>query len=271
MTVPSEPQAGTQAGSQASPGGRQDLDLLNMPLDGIVHYWVSLHKSLEPHRKLRNGQRQLQEESQLTAEPLSRFLLELLMSELETPDLRRLGQARVELLLDAAARRLQLMRVALLDMVTAENPRKTVAKMSAQYPVVPIEEEKAFSLAQQLVALAGTPNWEAKAHYFSVDHRQKDDKLMVALLFHVAWCRREGKMAMRQFLPHLHSIFFHQGLTLVIDGFDGPFLRKRLKVHQAAIMADARRKAACSLELACAIKQRLPHEQAQSIARTWLL
>lgn len=255
----------------AAPGApRRDFDLLDIPLEGVTAYWLSLHKLLEPHKKLKNAQRQIQDEAQYTTEPLVRYLLEVLVSDLDTPDMRRLGQARADMLLDGVARRLQLMRVALMDMATAENPRRTLAKMTAQHAMPLIDEEKAFSLAQQLLGVAATPGWEAKVHYFAVDHRIKDEKLLVALLFHAAWARREGKMAARQFLPHLHSVFFQQGLALVIDGFDAPFLRKRLKVHQAAIMADARRKTACSLELACAIKQRLPYDTAFTMAKAWL-
>ncbi|MCA1944689.1 MAG: hypothetical protein LDL30_05320 [Desulfovibrio sp.] len=260
----------TPADGPATGTPRRDFDLLDIPLEGVAAYWLSLHKLLEPHKKLKNAQRQVQDEAQYTTEPLVRYLLEALVSDMDVPDMRRLGQARADMLLDTVARRLQLMRVALLDMATAENPRRTLAKMTAQHAAPLIDEEKAFSLAQQLLGLAASPGWEAKAHYFAVDHRLKDDKLMVALLFHAAWTRREGKMAARQFLPHLSSVFFQQGLALVIDGFDAPFLRKRLKVHQAAIMADARRKAACSLELACAIKHRLPYEVVFTMAKAWL-
>ncbi len=264
MSSPAAPDDTTDAAP------RRDFDMLDIPMEGVAAYWLSLHKLLESHKKLRSAGKQIANEAQYTTEPLVRFLLDALASDMETKDLRRLGNARTEMLMDAVARRLQLMRVTLMDMATAENPRKSLAKMTALHPTAIIDEEKAFSLAQQLVSLASDGNWEDKAHYYHVDHRLKDDKLIVSLLFHVTWSRREGKLASRQFLPHIHSTFFNQGLALVIDGFDAPFLRKRLKVHQAAILTDAQRKMACSVELAAAINARLPYDTAFTMAKAWL-
>lgn len=249
---------------------RRDFDILDIPMEGVAAYWLSLHKLLEPNKKLRNASKQISKEAEYTTEPLVRFLLDGLANEMEPKDMRRLGEARAAMLLEATASRLRLMRVTLMDMATAENPRKTLSKLTAHHPTPVIEEETAFTLAQQLVSLASDEDWGAKAHYFQVDHRLKDDKLIVALLFHALWVRREGRHAARQFLPHVHSVFFQQGLSLYIDGFEAPFLRKRLKVHQAAILANAGRKMACSVELATAITRRLPYEVTFSMAKAWL-
>lgn len=254
----------------APPEIRRDFDMVDIPMAGVAAYWLALHKLLGVTRKSRFSPAALADEAAHTSEPLTRLLLELLGAELEPADLRRLALARREMHLEALARKLALMRVSLLDMATGENPRKTLAKMTAHFTAPPLDEDKAFGYAQQLVALASSKDWSAKASYFNVEHRLKDDKLLVALLFHASWVRREGKTACRPFFPHIRSQFYLQGLALVSDGFDAPFLRKRLKVHQQALLADVMRKQDCAIELAEGIKRRWSHETCFTAAKAWL-
>lgn len=244
---------------------QRDFDIVEIPLEGVAAYWLSIKKLVEGKRNFK----MLVDEASYTTEPFIKFLLECINAD--TPEERTLQLASVkrDCMLNDLARKFDLMRMALLDMATAENPRKTLAKMTAQYATAPLNEEKAFAYAQELVQNAGDSLAE-KGKFYNVDHRMRDDRLMVTLLFYVIWSRREGKIGCEHFLEFINSNYFTDGLALVIDGFDAPFVRKRLQVHKGAILAETRLKMEMSAEMCIAVRHKLPYDDVFRIARCYL-
>jgi hypothetical protein len=243
---------------------QRDFDLVEIPLEGVAAYWLSLKKLVDGKRNFKA----LEEEAEYTSEPYVQYLLHIGFGKLAEGQVRHLAGIRREAMLEELARKLDLMRMALLDMAAGDNPRKTLAKMTARFHRPPLNEEKAFQFAQELMKLAGSNT--DKTSYFVVGHRLRPDKLMVVLLFYVLWARREGKMACQPFLQHVGSQFFGDGMALVIDGFDAPFVRKRLRVHRDAILADVRRKMEMSTEMCLGVRNKLTYDDTFSIAKAYM-
>lgn len=246
---------------------KKDFDLVLVPMEGVVAYWLSLSKLLGTARKVA---KQVGEEAQYTSEPFIHHLLEVAFSDAPEPFVRRLGQAKRDALLDSLGRKLDLMRMSILDIVAAENPRKTLAKMTAQYTFPPLNEEKAFRYVQDLAAMAEKDPAE-RAEYFNVDHRLKVEQLIVVLLFYVLWSRREGKRNLARFSKLITTPFYRDGLALVVDGFDGPFVRKRLQAHRQSILADVGMKMDASLEMALAIRNRMEYERVFEVGKSFMV
>ncbi|MBG0776312.1 MAG: hypothetical protein H0S85_07720 [Desulfovibrionaceae bacterium] len=242
----------------------RNIDLVEMPLEGLAAYWLSL-KKLVGKRNIKA----LAEEAEYTPEPFVRYLLEACLSNLDAERFAAAAQARRQTCLDGLAVRLDLMRMALLDIAVAENPRKTLAKMTAQFDRTPLTEQEAFRLAQELAKVPADPKADHSV-YFNVDHHIKPDQLMVTLLFYVMLARREGREACQGYFRFVNSSFFVDGLSLVIDGFDAPLVRKRMRVHRDAILAAVGRKADLSICMCRALRDRLEYEDMFTLAKAWM-
>ncbi len=244
---------------------QRDFDLLDIPMEGVAAYWLSL-KQL--HTGKRNAQLLL-EEAAYTTEPYVKYLLETAFSSLDDTRIRDLAAAKAETLLTELGRKLDLMRLALLDIAATENPRKSLAKMTAKFAAPPLREEQAFQLAQELAQVAGeTPN--ERSRYVNVSHRLRPDKLIVVLLFYVIWSRHQGKIGCEPLLQHIDSAFFADGLSLAIDGFDAPFLRKRLRVHRDSILAETHSKMRMAAAMCLGIRAKLSYEEIFHIAKAYM-
>ncbi len=262
--------AGNKGGTTLGMEMQRDIDIVEIPLEGVAAYWLSLKKLVDGKRSFKL----LEEEAAYTSEPYIKYLLDIVFSLDNEHTAARLASIKRDVLLTVLCRKLDLMRMALLDVATGENPRKTLAKMTAQYANPPLNEENAFRLAQELVQHAssnGSSKDAGNVAYYNVDHKLKDDRLMVALLFYQLWSRREGKMACQPFLEHIRSSFFCDGLALVIDGFDAPFIRKRLRTHRDVILAETRVKMDMCLELSLTIRQKTLYEDVFRVARAFLI
>jgi flagellar motor component MotA len=183
--------------------------------------------------------------------------------------IRLLATAREETVLSELERRYDLMRIALMDIAQGENPRKSMAKMAARFPRCPLTEQRALSLAHELLKLMSERE-AVQDRYFDVSHRQQDDKLMVTLLFYVLLARQQGKDACQPYLPVITSTYFVDGLALVIDGMDAPFVRKWLREHKMVLLRDVQDKMRMSTELCLGIRDRLDYEDVFRIARSWM-
>jgi len=241
-----------------------DFDIVEIPLEGIAAYWLSLKKLVEGKKNFKV----LEPEVEHTSEPYIAHLLEALCTNMEDGTARHLAKVKREALLAALQRKLDLMRMTLLDILASENPRKTLAKMAAQYATAPVNEEKAFQLVQEMVRQAQNPG--ERPLIFNVDHKLKPEQLIVVLLFYVSWARKGGKMTCQPFLEFIRSEFFNDGLALVIDGFDGPFVRKRLRVHRDAILAEARLKMEMSADMSRAIRDKFSYEDVFRVAKAYM-
>ncbi len=245
---------------------QRDFDIIEIPLEGVAAYWLSIKKLVDEKRSFKP----LREEADYTSEPYIKYLLDVVFSKLSIARTQDLATLKRNATLEELSRKINLMRISLMDIAMGENPRKSLAKMTAQYARAALNEEKAFELVQELVRQAQKNPAETPA-FFSIDHRQKPEQLMVSLLFYVFWSRRKGKFACQPLLELVSSAVFHDGLSLVIDGFDAPFVRKRLKIHKAVLLQDAQIKMEISEKMSIAIREKLSYEDVFRIAKAYLV
>lgn len=244
---------------------QNDFDILDLPLEGVAAYWLSLKKLVGSKRNFKI----LEEEAAYTTEPYVRHLLDVGFCGFSADRVRNLATAKADTLLYEFGRRFNLMRIAILDVSTSENPHRTLAKLQAQFSIPPVTEEKAMMLSQELLKLV--PEHKAgQERFFDVGHKSQDDKLVVTLLFYVLLSRHESKAGCQPLLAYVSSRFFREGLAMVIDGFDAPFVRKWLKEHKKVVLEDARRKMQMSTEMCIAISSRLDYEDVYRIARSYM-
>lgn len=249
---------------------QRDFDMLEIPAEGVAAYWLSIKKLLGNKGSVNKA---VEEEASYTSEPFVRFLLDTAFSRIPEDTVRRISIIKRDNLLAEWGLRFNLMRLALLDMASSENPARTLSRMTAHFSRTPIAEEKAFQLAQDLLKIAlgkAKAKPEEFPRFFSVDHRLQSDKLLVVLLFYAVLNRREGKTACQPLLEHVRSPLFRDGLGLVRDGFDGDYLRERLRVHRETLLAEARLKMDMSLEMSMAIRNRLSYDDVFRVARAFL-
>lgn len=245
---------------------QRDFDIIEIPLEGVAAYWLSIKKLVDEKRSFKP----LGEEADYTSEPYIKHLLDVVFSKLPLARVQELAELKRAAMLEEFTRKINLMRISLMDIATGENPRKSLAKMTAQYARASLNEEKAFELVQELVRQAQKNPGETPS-FFSIDHRQKPEQLMVSLLFYVFWSRRKGKFACQPLLELVTSAIFHDGLSLVIDGFDAPFVRKRLKIHKQALLQDARVKMELSEKMSIAIREKYSYEDVFRTAKAYLV
>lgn len=242
---------------------QRDIDLMGMPLEGVVAYWLSLKKLVGGSRSFKS----LGQEAEFTPEPFVRHLLELAFaSHLDTSRVRELAFTKGEVLADTLDRRFDLMRIAVMDVASGENPHRTLARMGARFLTLPVEADRALAYAQELLRLALEK--EASEPFFNVHHRQNDDKLLVTLLFYVMLARHHGRIACRPFVPHMGARFFGDALALVVDGFDAPFVRKWMKRHKQVFLDELRGKVRVSVDLCLGIRDRLDYDDLFRVARS---
>lgn len=245
--------------------GPREIDLMGMPLEGVVAYWLSLKKLVGNSRNFKG----LSQEAEFTPEPFVRHLLELAFaSHFDDARVRELALVKGSVLCNAFDRRFDLMRVAVMDVASGENPHRTFARMAARFRTLPIEAEKALAYGQELLRLALEK--EASEPFFNVHHRQQDDKLVVTLLFYVMLARHHGRIACRPFIEHMGSRFFGDGLALVVDGFDAPFVRKWMKRHKQVLLDDMQHKVRASIELCLGIRSRQGYDDLFRVARSYM-
>src|SRR6056297_188985 len=97
----------------------KDFDLVEMPLEGVIAYWLSLKKILSGKKT----KEILQKEQEQTAEPFVRYLLGILDSGLDTEEVLKFGRIKKQTILKDLQRKLDLMAISLLGMATNENPQ----------------------------------------------------------------------------------------------------------------------------------------------------
>lgn len=245
----------------------RDMDLTELPLEGVAAYWLSLKKLVGSKKSFKD----LEKEAEYTNEPYIGYLLDTVFGELGEERVRHLAGLRQQVLLADLGRKMDLMRLAVMDIAANENPRKTLAKMTAKYDVPPLNEEKAMAMLQELTKTASNrKSAAANARLFNAHHRLKDEQLMVMLLFYVNWSRREGKIGCEPFLEFIGSEFFADGLAMVVDGFDTPFVRKRLRVHRDSILRSTAMKMEMSLEMCLGIRNRYSYDDLFRVAKAFM-
>ncbi len=240
------------------------LDFLHLPLDGVAAYWLSLRKLVGNARNLKA----LEEEAQYVAEPFVRHLLDMALASFPLPRFTQLADVCAASELARLDRQLDLMRITVLDVAQSENPLRTLARMTACFPTPLEEPEQILEEAQSRVNK--TENRKTAREFYVLGHRQQDAALCTTLLFYAVLARRHGKPAIRPFLAQAESQFFADGMALVVDGFDVPFVRKWMKKFKATLLADMGRKMTLSTQLCMAIQERQPYEELRCLVRSYL-
>ena len=143
-----------------------------------------------------------------------------------------------------------------------------MARITANFPAPIADPEGILEAGQSHLAAAlnGTLAPEA----YRIDHHMTDEALATTLLFYVTLARRHGKAACRNFLPQEGSLFFTDALSLVVDGFDAPFIRKWMKKYKSVLLEDLRRKIDLSTDMCAAIQDRVPLEEMRFLVRSYI-
>lgn len=240
------------------------VTFLYMPIGGIAAYWLSLRKLLGNSRNMRA----LEAEARFIAEPFVRHLLDMLMSRISPARCRQLAETCGRSEIGRLDRQFDLMRVAIMDMATGENPLRTLVRLTARFPA-PITDPEAMLEAAQ-AHLENALNGSLSPELCRIDHNMSDETLATTLLFYATLCRRHGKAACRPFLPQEGSVFFTDALSLVVDGFDAPFIRKWMKRFKTTVLDDMQRKISLSIDMCLAVQERVPFEEIRFLVRSYV-
>jgi hypothetical protein len=243
----------------------QELDILEMPVEGLAAYWLSIKKIMDA----RKGRDILDEEIAATSEPYILHLLETVFSSLDVPLVRRLAKARQDIITGDYRTKIDLMRLAVYAIASGENPRVTLVRMDSKFAHPLMTEDRAFDMATAMFD-ALKPRGVDLDILLSVDHKLKADRLLVKLLFFVMYARREGRQNLDRFIPHLGSRFFSEGVSLAIDNFEADFLANHLESIRDQVMIETGRKMDMALEMALAIRNKTAYDDIFRIARTYM-
>lgn len=242
-----------------------DFDILEMPVQGLAAYWLSLKKLIDSKK----GKRIISEEMEHATEPFIRHLLDIVFSPMPGQKIRILAANKKGLILGHYRRKLTMMASTCLAMAKKENPRITFIRMLASYPTAPIGEAKAFEMAQAIQSGLNDPASDEKI-LLSVDHKLKPDQLVVKLLYYLIRTRRDGLSSLDKLIPMVGSVYFQEGLALVHDGFDPRFIKNHLESLRMEILTETRRKMDMSLEMSMGIRSKLSYDHIFSIARSFM-
>ncbi|WP_461210714.1 hypothetical protein [Desulfocurvus sp. DL9XJH121] len=242
---------------------QRDVNLLEMPLEGIAAYWLSLRKVMGPKLQPKT----LEEEVVNTQEPFIKYLLEMFSSGVTDAELRRLCQVRQDTAVRELRLKLAMMREALTVIASAENPRKALMRMGAYLAEPSLTEESATKMALDMVRMAEKSK---DGYVVTVEPSLSPEQLLVKLLFYVLWARREGKAGLEPFAENGRCRFFNQGLGMVVDGFERSFVRGCLDIAEAEILDTASRKMALSVDMVLALRAKLSYEDMFRAVRAYL-
>lgn len=245
---------------------QHELDILEMPVEALAAYWLSIKKLLDTKR----DKALLAAEMDNTSERLIRLLLESTVFGMDQDLVRRLAQAKSQVLVSEARRRLEMIRQTLTGIASGENPRLTFIRLSGLMGGSPVTEKRAFELAYGLISTVGEKDADLPV-LLTVDHKQKDDRLAVKLLFYALAARRNGKQTLNEYLPHLKPGYFSEGLSLAADGFDAPFVAHHLADLRDAALISARRKMRMAIEMCMAVRAGLSYDDVFRVARAFMV
>jgi hypothetical protein len=251
---------------RAQSAAQTELDILEMPMDALAAYWLSIKKLLDAKR----DKTLLAAEQENTNERLIRHLLDVAVSGLDPELSRRLTRAKIRALLAESRRRFEMIRQTLFAVALGENPRLTYIRLVGLMGGSPVTEKRAFELSYGLMATVGEKDANLPM-LLCVDHKQKDDRLAVKLLFYALAARRNGKQALNEYLPHLRPGYFAEGLSLAADGFDAEFVSRHMQDLRDAILAQARRKMDMATEMCLAIRAQLAYDDVFRVARSFMV
>ncbi|MFP4168210.1 MAG: hypothetical protein ACLFSY_05095 [Desulfonatronovibrionaceae bacterium] len=244
----------------------RDFDIVEMPLEGVIAYWLSLKKILSGKRT----KDILQKEQDRTTEPFIRHLLGLLDSGLETKEISKFGRIKKQTLLKDLQRKLDLMAISLLGMATNENPQMVLIRIISKFPISPIYEKKVFEAAQNIIRTAEQKEADMD-RFFNVDHRLRLERLIINLIVYNMLERRKGTQALSDYMGYLRSFYYAEGLSLLIDGFEYDFIKHRLNLQKNEIVELTATKMNLSLNLCAALHSGRSYADMQKMAASYNL
>jgi len=255
----------SQKNGADQPSAQDELDILEMPVEALAAYWLSIKKLLDTKR----DKTLLAAELENTSERFIRHLLDAAVSGLDQDLIRRLSRAKAQGLLAESHRRFEMISVALCGIAQGENPRLTFIRLSGLMGGSPVTEKRAFELAYGLMSTVGEKDADLPV-LLCVDHKQKDDRLAIKMLFYALSARRNGKQTLNEYLPHLRPGYFTEGLSLAADGFDTAFITLHLVALRNAALSQARRKMDMATEMCLAIRAQLTYDDVFRVARAFM-
>lgn len=241
-----------------------DIDLTQLDSPGVAAFWLALKKVVGNSKNFKS----LVQEAEYVSDPFVRHLMSTAFGDMEEIRIRILAKAKADTMLADTGRRFNLMRICLLDMLNLENPHRTLAKMMAHYTQTPMFGENVLKHAQTLLRI-NPEDKDAELH-LNISDRMADDNLIARLIFYTILVRHKDKMACQRYYPLITSRFFRDGLALLIDGFEEPFVRRWLRVHRQTTIDDVSHKMQMCTELALGIRARYEYDDLQNIARAFL-
>ncbi|ACU91207.1 hypothetical protein [Desulfomicrobium baculatum] len=254
---------GASAKSLTAP---KEFDLMEMPLEGVAAFWLSVKKTMDSKKK---GDEFLLEEAKHTREPHVRFLLELAASSFSAKRCEELAQVRKKNILAELHRKYVLMAIGLLGIVSKENPQKVMIRFLSKFHIAPIFEKQVFEVAQLM--LKNLDNAELnKAKFLNIDHKLKIEALIINLIFYCMLARRNGVEYLIAFQEYISSQYFKDGLMLINDGFDYDFVKFRLNLVKKEIIEATEMKMDLSMQMMSALKSGTPFADLYLIAKAFL-
>ncbi len=248
--------------SAKTPPNIKDFDLLEIPIEGVAAYWLSLRKVL----KTKKAVKVLQEEADYTSEPYIKHLLNLLLSSLDDAQLRKFSEVKKETIIKDLQRKLVLISIGLLGVAANENPQQVLIRIISKFSITPVVERHIFQAAQDIL---DTPSGTGSV--VDVDHRMSLEQLITHLIFYCMLSRRKGREACAPYVAHVRSAYFTEGLSLILDGFAQDFVKHRLNLQKDEILYETRRKMDMALELCLALKHNMDYEDMFKMANSYLL
>jgi hypothetical protein len=244
----------------------QDFDLLEIPLEGLAAYWLSLKKASAGKR----GPKTLQEELSTMEEPFMRHLLEIGFSSFNGEQIRRFAGIKKETILSDLRRKLYLMLIALMGIYNKENPQQILIRIISRFPISPVLEKEVFDQAQEMLQthLHGGVVDPRKT---SLRHAMDAQSLIVSLIFYCMLARRRGVEDCGPLIPVLRSPLFSEGLSLIIDKFEYDFIKHRLNLQKNEILQDTQIKMDMAMELCIAIREDMAYEDLLKITHSFML
>ncbi len=244
-----------------------EFDMVDMPLEGVAAYWLSLKKVLEEKKKKRDL---LFTEASHTKEVYIRHLLELCTSSLDEQAIRRFAAIKQEVILADLRRKFILISIAVLGISDSENPRKTMIRFLSKFSISPVFEEQVFEVAQLIIANLDNDEFNPRK-FLSLHVRMKTEAMLIVLVVYCLLLRRKGPEGIDPFQSFIHCDYFMEGLTLIKDGFDKDFIKHRLNLQQKEILEETGRKMDMSTELALALSRQVSYDDMYLIARSYML
>ena len=243
-----------------------EFDIVDMPLEGVAAYWLSLKKVLQEKKK----SDLLVTEASHTKEVFVRHLLELSTSSLDADQVRRFARVKKDVQLADLQRKFVLVAIALLGIADNENPQKIMVRFLSKFSMSPIFEKQVFEVAQLIIANLDNDAF-SRRKFMTLNLRMKPEAMLIVLIVYCMLVRRQGPNSLDPYLRYVQSTYFVEGLTLIKDGFDKDFIKYRLNLQQREILEETGRKMDMSTEMCVGISEGMGYDEMYLIAKSYML